>query len=133
MGGYMAGRPRKLRDDSAVAVQDPPVKSVERKVPKTIQEYGIDDLLPYDGNTSSLKSAKVTIKQGRKDAPPSRRIVAGEPRFFLKRNGKNVLLMAIYKNGKGVGRRSLRLMKVEKKKADKAIYKQIKEKGIPEY
>lgn len=137
------GRPRKLQGEeqgvvtaqtgeivTETIVADEPVRSEEVKE----QTKKVPQFLPYTGK-DSLPPA-VIDKHGRVKK-------AGESRYFLSGNSNaGYKLLRVYRNGKGIGRSLVRVLKVGGRTAavnkvrynkDKAFLEQLRKAGIPGY
>ena len=106
-----------------------------------------EDLKPYTG-TKDLPPDKVEFEERKNEkgtvVVDRRIVVVGEPRFYMTRNARGwISVIAVYRNGKGVGRRNIRTLKPKLAKSadnyarslgeqDAKIYQQLKTQGIPE-
>ena len=132
------GRPRKLQDDGVQTPTDVlPVRSEEVVSPvvfKTVAQEVKARFLPYIGKESL--PACVVDKHGRVKK-------AGESRYFLSGNSNlGYKLIRVYRNGKGIGRSLVRVLKTGARtftknkiraSKDRAFLDELRKAGIPGY
>lgn len=131
------GRPRKLQEDGVTTpTTETVVRSVEVELPVVEKVVGVvkSRFLPYLGKESLPPC--VVDKHGRIKK-------AGESRYFLSGNSNlGYKLIRVYRNGKGIGRSLVRVLKTGARtftknkiraSKDRAFLDELRKAGIPGY
>lgn len=137
------GRPRKLQGEENGVVLDN--QTVDDTVPVRSDDV-VGDVAELKKEASKSKFLPYT---GKDDLPPAvidkrgRVKKAGEPRYFLNGNSSSgYKLIRVYRNGKGIGRSLVRVLKTSGRTAsvnkaryakDRAFLDELRKAGIPGY
>lgn len=101
-----------------------PTANVGRKL-RAETEVVAEEQAPV-ASAKAYKMGGVVVKPftGKADLPPAKigkngRVAQrGEPRFVTQTNGNTVNVIAVYRNGKGIGRRCVSTLKLEGRNGD---------------